>query len=83
MSTPPNTKSPSASRPDWIAHAIEGLPALMTAHEAAAALRCSRRTLGRLAATGQLQARRAAHGGSSRLLVPREALAEYLARLSQ
>ena len=57
------------------------LPELLTAAEAAKALRTSRRNLNRWIASGRLQAVRGGAGGSSRVLVPKAAVAEFLAAL--
>jgi excisionase family DNA binding protein len=54
------------------------LGSLATAAEACGVLRCSRRTLARLVATGRLRAAKRSHGGSSPLLIPRAELRRYL-----
>lgn len=52
---------------------------LLTATEAATALRTSRRNLNRWIASGRLRAVKGGVGGSSRVLVPRAAIVEFLA----
>jgi excisionase family DNA binding protein len=47
-----------------------------------AVLRCSRRSGYRLADSGRIHALRATDAGSSRLLIPRDALARYLRTLA-
>jgi excisionase family DNA binding protein len=60
---------------------VAELGSLATASEACTVLRCSRRTLARLVATGRLRAAKRAERGSSPLLVPRAELQRYLAGL--
>lgn len=54
---------------------------LLTAAEAATALRTSRRNLNRWIASGRLRAVKGGVGGSSRVLVPRAAVVEFLVAL--
>lgn len=67
---------------DWISEAIGSLPALVTAKEATAVLRCSRRTLAREIARGRIDAVRQGDG-CAKVLVPRAELARYLEGLSR
>ncbi len=62
---------------------LSDLPDLLTAEEAAGVLRCSRRTLGRLVASGRLHASRQAADGSSPLLIARKDLTTYMAKLAE
>jgi len=64
---------------DWIAEVVRELPSLATAEEAARALRTSPRNLRRMIAAGRIVAVRSRDSGSSRVLVPRSAIASYLA----
>lgn len=66
----------------FAANDVAGMPALLTADEAATALRTSRRNLHRWIAAGRLRAVRGGSGGSSRVLVPRESIKEFLASLN-
>lgn len=61
--------------------AAAGLPELLTAAEAADVLRTSRRNLARWVSTGRLRAVKGGAGGSSRVLIPRAAVVEFLAAL--
>jgi len=64
--------------PDWITEALRGASALLTTPEACAILRCGRRNLYRLTASGRLKGVRAHDSGSSRLLIPRASMEAYL-----
>jgi len=67
--------------PDWAAKLVASLPPLATVAEVTAVLRCSRRTVHRLAAAGRLRNLRHNGTGSSRLLFPRDDVADYLRSL--
>ena len=67
--------------PAWVEEAKASLPALCTTDEAMRLLRTSRRTLYRWIAAGKIKAVKTGAGGSSRVHVPRAAIAEYLAGL--
>lgn len=67
--------------PEWIAEAIAPLPPIATAAEVCAVLRVSRAKVSRLVTTGELRAVRTRESGSARVLIPREAVAAYLATL--
>jgi excisionase family DNA binding protein len=54
-------------------------PANLTLHEAACELRCSIPTVRRLIARGRLRSVRTGHGGSAKTLIPRSALAAFIA----
>lgn len=66
--------------PAWLRETLAPLPTMLTAKEAAAVLRVSMRTFGRLMASGQITVLRVTVSGAVR--IPREALREYLLRLS-
>jgi len=68
----------TAKSADWITEALRGAPAILTAPEACAILRCGRRQLYRLTAAGRLQGVRAHASGSARLLIPRASMEAYL-----
>lgn len=68
-----------SQHPDWIAEVVGALPLLATANEAARALRTTPRNLRRMIAAGRITAVRSRESGSSRVLVPRAAIASYLA----
>lgn len=67
---------------DWIADVVATLPTLCTADEAAKVLRTSGRNLRRLIVAGRIQGIRACETGSSRVLVPRVAIENYLRSLT-
>lgn len=67
--------------PAWAGDALAGLPAMLTTDEAVGVLRTSRRNLYRWISAGKLRAVRSGAGGSSRVLIPRTSIAEYLSRL--
>lgn len=64
----------------WIDDALADVPALATADEVRAVLRLSRRHLYRLLAAGKLHAVKMGVG-SSRVLIPRSALRDFLANM--
>lgn len=68
----------AANADDWIADIIAGLAPLVTASEAATALRTSTRTLRRMVVDGRIGALRAKEAGSSRVLIPRCEIESYL-----
>ena len=68
-------------QPTWITETIEPLPMLLTTAEAARALRMSTRNLRRLYNAGRIKTVRSCETGSSRVLVPRAAIAAYLRTL--
>ena len=63
---------------DWIDEATAGMPALVTANEAALLLRTSPRNVRRMVADGRITGVRARETGSSRLLVPSSEIGRYL-----
>jgi len=62
---------------DMIEDVLSGLPKLCTIDECADLLRCSKRTITRMIARGELNAS-TSRSGSERVLVPRLALRAYL-----
>lgn len=66
------------AKPHWATELVGDLPALLTVEEVMGTLRCSRRHLSRLTATGKLLGLRDKHAGNSRLLIPKKSLEEYL-----
>lgn len=63
---------------DWVAAAVEGLPALITTEEAVEVLRTTRRNLYRWLADGKIASVKHGFGGSARVLIPKPALVKYL-----
>ena len=66
---------------DWISEVVSQLRPMATAVEAANALRTSPRNLRRMIADGRLSAVRQRESGSSRVLVPRKSIEQYLRNL--
>jgi excisionase family DNA binding protein len=64
-----------------VSEAVADLRPLATVEETAKVLRVCTRQVRRLTVAGRLHAVRAAHGGSSRLLVPRASIEKYLRSL--
>ncbi len=67
--------------PNWIVEALAGLPPILTTDEVCRVLRCTRRHLYRMQASGLIPGVRAKESGSSRVLVPRSSLEGYLRSL--
>ncbi len=65
-----------APPPDWVDEIVAPLQAILTTEETMTVLRCSRRSVTRLIASGRLRSVR--QSGGSRNLIPRSAIAEYL-----
>lgn len=63
---------------DWITETVSSLPALCTADEASGVLRTSPRNLRRMVALGRITGVHFAPGGSSRMLVPRSSIENFL-----
>jgi excisionase family DNA binding protein len=66
--------------PPDLADVAKSLPPLLTLREAAEVLRLNERTLRKLIADGVIRARRNVPRGSSRVIVTRYAVIEYLLR---
>ncbi|MES1178963.1 MAG: helix-turn-helix domain-containing protein [Myxococcales bacterium] len=66
-----------STTPTWVEETIAPLPPVATIKETATALRCSRRSIDRLVASGRLHSVRQ----EGRRLIPRSAVAEYLRSL--
>lgn len=66
---------------DWVEEAVAGLPALLTAKEAAKVLRTTRRTLYRWLAIGRIASVKRPGGDTSSLLIPKASLVAYLRSL--
>ena len=66
---------------DWISELTADLPPLITTDEAAKLLRTTRRNIYRQIELGRLHSVQQAHGGSSRHLIPRTAVGQYLRSL--
>lgn len=62
----------------WINEALKDLPAILRVKEVQSVLRCTSRHVYRLVETGRIHAVRARDAGSSRVLVPKTSLADYL-----
>jgi len=69
------------SQKSWIDDAVASLPPLVTVEELVTLLRTSRRQVYRLIASGRINAVKQSEGGSSRNLVPRAAVTNYLRSL--
>ena len=77
ISEPP-TRALRKAAAHWVDDVVAELPSLVPADEAMRVLHVSRRTLGRLLATGRLRGHRPCESGSSRVLIPRAELKRYL-----
>jgi excisionase family DNA binding protein len=69
----------SDERAELAANITDALPAILTVDEAAAFLRISRRTLGKLLAAKRIRTVRYTSGGSARVLIRRAALTAFVA----
>ena len=69
--------------PVWALDAVSKLPGLVSKEEAAQFLKVSRRTIATLCNSGQMRHVKKAGAGSSRIMIPRYLLAEYLVKISR
>ena len=69
--------------PTWAIDAVSELPGLVTKEEAAEFLKVSERTIATLCVSGRLRHVRRSPRGSSRVVIPRQFIAEYLVENSR
>lgn len=67
--------------PDWVLKAIANQPPFLTTDETAELLRTTPRNVYRMIADGRIRTVRPATSGSSRHLIPKSSIADYLASL--
>lgn len=70
--------NPTEQQEDWVDEAVNGLPAILTAEEAAKVLRTTKRTLYRWCAMGRIASVKRPGGEQSAVLIPKSALVAYL-----
>jgi excisionase family DNA binding protein len=66
------------TKEDWVEATVAGLPALITAEEAATVLRTTKRTLYRWCAMGRIASVKRPGGEQAAVLIPKSALVAYL-----
>lgn len=73
--------SAEVANEDWVEAAVAGLPAILTAQEAAKVLRTTKRTIYRWCAMGRIASVKRPGGEQAAVLIPKPALVAYLRSL--